>query len=55
VLAAGSGEDMRVSPGPDTVLAKNEELVLIGTADAEKDFLSAFEAKNIKHGAILRK
>ncbi|MEF8823982.1 MAG: NAD-binding protein [Desulfohalobiaceae bacterium] len=55
ILAAGSGEDMRVSPGPDTILRKGEEIVLIGTANAEKDFLKAFEPNNIKHSPTLRK
>ena len=55
VLAAGSGENMRVSPEPDTILRKGEEMVLIGTADAEKGFLSAFEPKNIKHRRTLRR
>jgi Trk K+ transport system NAD-binding subunit len=45
ILAAGLGEAMRVSPGPETVLKEGEEIVLIGTAEAEKNFLSAFEPK----------
>jgi len=51
VLAVGSGEAMRVSPEPDTVLRQGEEIVLIGTANAEKDFLKAFEPKGINHRA----
>ena len=55
VLAAGTGKDMRVSPEPDTILRKGEEIVLIGTADAEKGFLSAFEPNSIKRSPPFRK
>jgi len=46
VLAVGSGENMSVNPGPDTVLKKGEEIVLIGTAKTEKSFAQAFEPQN---------
>jgi len=49
ILAAGAGERMRVDLGPDTVLREEEELVLIGTAEAEKAFLQAFEPKSANH------
>ena len=55
VLAAGTGKDMRVSPEPETILRKGEEIVLIGTADAEKGFLSAFEPNSIKRSPPFRK
>ena len=42
VIAIRSGESFTVSPDPTVRLRKNEELILIGTAEAEKEFRNVF-------------
>ena len=42
VIAIKSSGDMIVSPDPMVALKKNEELILIGTTEAEKAFLDLF-------------
>ena len=42
VIAIKSSGDMIVSPDPTVALKKNEELILIGTTEAEKAFLDLF-------------
>jgi len=42
VIAIRSGESYTISPDPAVRLRKNEELILIGTAEAEKEFRDVF-------------
>jgi K+/H+ antiporter YhaU regulatory subunit KhtT len=42
VIAIRSGESFNVNPDPTVQLKKNEELILIGTAEAEREFKKAF-------------
>jgi Trk K+ transport system NAD-binding subunit len=42
VIAIRSGESFTISPDPTVRLRKNEELILIGTAEAEKEFKNLF-------------
>jgi Trk K+ transport system NAD-binding subunit len=42
VIAVSSGDTFKVNPDPDVKLKKNEELILIGTAEAEKEFKDTF-------------
>jgi Trk K+ transport system NAD-binding subunit len=42
VIAIHSGDSFNVNPDPTVQLKNNEELILIGSADAEKDFKDVF-------------
>lgn len=42
VIAIDKGGEIMINPVPDTVLAKGDELILIGTTEAEAKFLSNF-------------
>jgi Trk K+ transport system NAD-binding subunit len=42
VIAIHSGDSFNINPDPTVELKKNEELILIGTADAEKEFKDVF-------------
>ncbi|MDY0228270.1 MAG: NAD-binding protein [Desulfomicrobium apsheronum] len=39
IIAIKRGEEMLLNPEPDTIVSKNDELILIGTAQAEKNFM----------------
>ncbi|MFW6178288.1 MAG: potassium channel family protein [Desulfohalobiaceae bacterium] len=43
VIAVRTGEQMRINPEPEFMLQKDQELILIGTTQAEKKFLQQFE------------
>jgi Trk K+ transport system NAD-binding subunit len=43
VIAVRSGEDMQINPDPSYVLGKEEEIILVGTTEAEKTFHCHFE------------
>jgi K+/H+ antiporter YhaU regulatory subunit KhtT len=42
VIAVRSGDSFNINPDPTVKLKKNEELILIGTVEAEKDFNKVF-------------
>jgi K+/H+ antiporter YhaU regulatory subunit KhtT len=42
VIAIRAGDTFNVNPDPDVKLKKNEELILIGTGEAEKEFKKVF-------------
>jgi Trk K+ transport system NAD-binding subunit len=42
VIAIRSGDSFNINPDPTVKLKKNEELILIGTAEAEKEFKNLF-------------
>lgn len=46
VIAVQSGAEMLINPAPDYVLSKGEEIILIGTTQAEENFLCHFEENN---------
>lgn len=46
VLAIKCKDGMEVSPEPERVLKKGEELILIGSPDGETDFISKYEKKS---------
>ncbi len=43
VIAVRMGQETNVNPEPDFILHKNQELILIGSAQAEKKFLEHFK------------
>jgi len=43
VIAVRSGQDTRINPEPGYVLQKGEEIILVGTTEAEKTFHCHFE------------
>ena len=45
VIAVRSGDDMRINPEPDYILHQDEEIILIGTTEAENTFHCHFEQK----------
>lgn len=44
IIAIKRGEEMLLNPEPDTIVSKNDELILIGTAQAEKNFIEQYPA-----------
>jgi Trk K+ transport system NAD-binding subunit len=42
VVAIRSGKEMSINPAPDTVFKRGDELILIGTAEAEKLFIESY-------------
>jgi K+/H+ antiporter YhaU regulatory subunit KhtT len=42
VIAISSGDSFEVNPDPSVKLDKGEELILIGTAEAEREFKKVF-------------
>jgi K+/H+ antiporter YhaU regulatory subunit KhtT len=42
IIAIKRGEAMLLNPDPATVLARDDELILIGTAQAEKSFMENY-------------
>jgi len=42
VVAIESGGQMDINPAPDVILSKDDELILIGTAEAEKLFIERY-------------
>ncbi len=42
IIAIQSGKEVRLNPDPDQPLAVNDELILIGTGEAEKLFISQY-------------
>ncbi len=42
MIAICSKDSFNISPDPNVKLKKNEELILIGTAKAEKEFKNVF-------------
>jgi K+/H+ antiporter YhaU regulatory subunit KhtT len=42
VIAIRSGDSFNINPDPTVKLKKNDELLLIGTAEAEKEFKKVF-------------
>jgi K+/H+ antiporter YhaU regulatory subunit KhtT len=42
IIAIKRGEQMLLNPGPDTVISDDDELILIGTAQAEKIFMEQY-------------
>ncbi|WP_027371202.1 potassium channel family protein [Desulfovermiculus halophilus] len=45
VIAVRSGEDMQINPDPGYVLHKGEEIIMVGTTEAEKSFHCHFPQK----------
>ncbi len=45
VIAVDSGGETRINPSPDTVFKEDDELILIGTTDAEGKFMNCFLKK----------
>jgi Trk K+ transport system NAD-binding subunit len=43
IIAIKRGEEMLLNPGPDTVILDDDELILIGTAQAEKVFMEQYQ------------
>jgi Trk K+ transport system NAD-binding subunit len=43
VIAVTSGGSMQVNPQPEAIMRRGEEIILIGAAEAPKEFLSRFE------------
>ncbi len=43
IIAIKRGEEMLLNPDPGTIISKDDELILIGTAQAEKDFMEHYE------------
>ncbi len=48
VVAVKRNEELNLSPDPEIVLEKNDELVLIGTADSEKKFMEKYPVSEKK-------
>ena len=44
IIAIKRGEEMLLNPNPNTILAHDDELILIGTAQAEKSFMEHYPA-----------
>jgi Trk K+ transport system NAD-binding subunit len=44
IIAIKRGEEMLLNPEPDTIVSKDDELILIGTAQAEKAFMEQYPA-----------
>lgn len=44
IIAIKRGEEMLLNPNPNTVLAHDDELILIGTGQAEKSFMEHYPA-----------
>lgn len=44
IIAIKRGEEMLLNPEPETILSKDDELILIGTAQAEKNFMEHYQA-----------
>ena len=44
IIAIKRGEEMLLNPEPETILSKDDELILIGTAQAEKNFMERYLA-----------
>ncbi len=42
VIAIRTGDSFNINPDPDVQLKKDEELILIGTAEAEREFMDVF-------------
>lgn len=42
IIATRSGDSFNINPDPTIKLKKHEELILIGTDEAEKEFKKAF-------------
>jgi Trk K+ transport system NAD-binding subunit len=45
VLAIESNGDIKVNPPPNAVISEGDELILIGTTEAEREFLAEFRAE----------
>lgn len=43
IIAIKRGEDMLLNPDPGTVVTQDDELILIGTAQAEKSFMEQYQ------------
>jgi K+/H+ antiporter YhaU regulatory subunit KhtT len=46
IIAIQRGEQMRLNPDPEMRLAVNDELILIGTGEAEKLFIPQYPEKS---------
>jgi Trk K+ transport system NAD-binding subunit len=44
IIAIKRGEEMLLNPDPGTIVSKEDELILIGTAQAEKNFMEQYPA-----------
>ena len=44
IIAIKRGEEMLLNPDPETIVSKDDELILIGTVQAEKNFMEQYEA-----------
>ncbi|MEB2787016.1 potassium channel family protein [Algoriphagus persicinus] len=44
IIAIRSGEEMNINPDPSTVLSKDNEIILIGTVEAENQFFQIYES-----------
>ncbi|PKN39498.1 MAG: potassium transporter TrkA, partial [Deltaproteobacteria bacterium HGW-Deltaproteobacteria-20] len=44
IIAIKRGEEMLLNPDPGTSVSKDDELILIGTAQAEKNFMEQYPA-----------
>ncbi len=42
IIAVGRGENLSINPPPDTLLGANDEILLIGTLNAEENFLEFY-------------
>jgi K+/H+ antiporter YhaU regulatory subunit KhtT len=48
IIALELAGERRINPGPDEILPENGNLVLIGSLEAEKEFLSAFKPSDLQ-------
>ena len=44
IIAIKRGEEMLLNPDPGTIVSRDDELILIGTAEAEKNFMERYPA-----------
>jgi Trk K+ transport system NAD-binding subunit len=44
IIAIKRGEEMLLNPEPETIVSQDDELILIGTAQAEKNFMEHYQA-----------
>jgi len=42
IIAIGKGDKLRINPGPSVILGADDEIVLIGSGDAEKRFMDIY-------------
>ncbi|MBD3381445.1 MAG: potassium channel protein [candidate division Zixibacteria bacterium] len=43
VIAIGKGDELEINPGPSVILSADDEIVLIGSSDAEKQMMEMYQ------------